>query len=175
MELEIVGLNPVLNDMVSRGQLSAKKIARLVILKDMIDRYAGTLYVSEQDAEALRARYGAYPDIRSWGDYFQTELASQHFDRTDAEFDRIVDTVRFDIVSACKIFTGKPQQFLALVEENGMLALGMDRAKWQEAEEEAAHLDILRQYFVEMKLNTRAITAEDDAWFSGFAESAQAV
>ncbi|MCE9597683.1 MAG: hypothetical protein K8S54_06920 [Spirochaetia bacterium] len=175
MELEILGLNPVLNDMVSRGQLSARKIARLVILKDMIDRYAACLYVTDQDAEALRARYGAYPDIRSWGDYFQTELASQHFERTDAEFDRIVDTVRFDIISACKIFSDKPQQFMGLVEENGILAMGMDRADWREEEEEAAHLDILRQYYVEMKLHTRAVTAEDEGWFSGFAANAQAV
>ena len=175
MEIEIQGLNPVLGDMVQRGQLTPRKIALLVELRGGVDRFTSTDYVSAQQAEELRARYGAYPEVRTWGDYFQTEIASQHFEVSDSEFSTIMDTVRFDLISAAMIFDGKPADFLEKVEENAIIVQGIDRSDWNAETEEAAHMGILRQYFVEMGLSRKSISAADETWFHGFAASAQAV
>jgi len=172
MEIEIQGLNPVLNDMVEREQLSPRKIAGLVVLKELVDRFAGSLYVSDLEAEKLHERYGVYPDIRTWGDYFQTEIASQHFDKAEPEFATILDTIRFDLISSCMIFDGKPAIYLHKVEEAGIIAAGYDSNTWTEEQMEAAHLNILRQYFLDMGLSTKALSTEDHSWFSGFCEAA---
>lgn len=174
MELEIQGLNPVLMDMVLRGQISAPRIAALVRLRSMVDGMAGSQYVSDSDAAALQARYGALPEIRTWGDYFQTEIASAHFDKTDDEFDQVISTVRFDIIASALIFEGKPAEFLNAVQAEALAAHGSAQP-WNEAQEEAVHLDILRTYFLNMNLSTAAISAQDRSWFEDFAQSAEAV
>ncbi len=175
MEFEIQGLSPVLSDMVERGQLTPRKIALLVQLKETVDRFAGTDYVTAAQAEELKARYGAYPEVRTWGDYFQTEIASQHFQMSDADFEKIMDTVRFDLISSSMIFDGKPESFFLQVEEDALLAQGTDPSEWTAETEEAAHLGILRQYFVEMALSRKSVSAADEAWFHRFAQSARAV
>jgi hypothetical protein len=73
------------------------------------------------------------------------------------------------------IFDGKPADFLEKVEENAIIVQGIDRSDWNAETEEAAHMGILRQYFVEMGLSRKSISAADETWFHGFAASAQAV
>lgn len=174
MELEIQGLNPTLMDMVMRGQLSAARIAMLVRLREMVDSMAGSSWVSDAEAEELKSKFGAYPEIRTFGDYFQTELASAHFDRTDEDFEKILSTVRFDLIAAALIFDGKPASFLERVQSEALAARGSDAA-WTEEQEEAVHLDILRGYFENMKLSARKISAVDRTWFEGFARAEEAV
>lgn len=174
MELEIQGLNPTLMDMVMRGQLSAQRIASLVRLRDMVDGMAGSRYVSDEDAAALAEKYGALPDIRTWGDYFQTEIASLHFDKTEEEFDRVISTVRFDLIAAALIFDGKPSEFMNAVQTEALAAQGSGQP-WSPEQEEAVHLDILRTYFLNMSLSAKALSAADRAWFEDFARSAEAV
>lgn len=166
--MEINGLNRELNDMVLRGQLSGRKIAELIRLKEVADRFATCKYVSEEELAVLIEKFGTGPDILTWGDYFQTEVGSEYFAHTDDDFATIVDTVRFDLISAVKIFQGKPEKFLNQVHDDGMAVYGMPRDQWTPVEEEQAHLYILLNYFRELGMHATMLSAEDDSWFEGF-------
>lgn len=166
--MEINGLNPQLNDMLLRGQLSGKKIKELLRLKEIVDRFASERYVPESELADLKKKYGVEPDIITWGDYFQTEVASLYFALNDRDFATIVDTVRYDLISAIKIFTDRSDEFLASVESNGLAVHGKDREEWSEIEEEQAHLYILSRYFQELGLAQSHVSAEDEEWFQTF-------
>ena len=171
--MEINGLNPELNDMVLRGQLSGRKIAELIRLKEIGDRFATRKYVSEEELAVLVDKYGTGPDIVTWGDYFQTEIGSQYFAHSDADFATIVDTVRFDLISAVKIFQNKSPEFYSKVDSDGLAAYGVPRDQWTEVEEEQAHLYILLNYFRELGLDQAELSTEDEDWFSGFVGAGQ--
>lgn len=166
--MEINGLNRELNDMVLRGQLSGRKIAELIRLKEIADTFATQNYISDEELGVLIEKFGTGPDIMTWGDYFQTEIGSEYFAHNDADFSTIVDTVRFDLISAVKIFQGKSEDFLQKAQENGMAAYGMPRDEWTEVEEEQAHLYILLNYFRELGMDRTVLASEDEEWFSGF-------
>lgn len=166
--MEIRGLNPELSAMALRGQLSGRKLADLIRLREIVDRFATCRYVSEDALKKLVERFGVGPDIVSWGDYFQTEIASLYHSLSDGEFSGIVDTVRFDLIAASKIFAGKPEEFFASVESNGLAAYGCDRESWGPEEEEQAHLYILLQYYRELGLDKATLSAQDEEWFAGF-------
>jgi hypothetical protein len=171
--VEIKGLHTQLRSMVLRGQLSARKIVSLLELKEMVDRIAPGPRVSETEAAALEARFGARPEIITWGDYFQTEIASRYFDLTDEEFERICDTVHFDLISAIMIFRGKSEEFRQAVREEALVVAGLDPALRTENEKQAEHLGILLQYYEEMNLEQAELSEEDQAWFEGFVDSIQ--
>lgn len=169
--VEIKGLHTQLRGMVLRGQLSARKIVSLLELREMVDRIAPGPRVSEREAAALETKYGARPEIITWGDYFQTEIASQYFDHTDEEFERICDTVHFDLISSLMIFRGKSAEFRQAVREEALVVSGLDAELRSENEQQAEHLGILLQYFEEMNLDKAELSEEDQAWFEGFVES----
>lgn len=166
--MEIEGLNPQLTDMVLRGQLSGAKIAQLLRLKEFVDSYATRNYVSDEELQSLLDRFGVEPDIITWGDYFQTEVASLHFNLNDKDFATIVDTIRFDLISAIKIFDCKPSAFFDECENEGRAAYGIPREAWTQLHEEQAHLYILSRYFRELGLRREAVSATDEDWFQGF-------
>ncbi len=171
--MENTQINPVLRDMVSRGQLNQDKISELVRLKGIVDRFASVLYVSDEEALSLEKKYGASPDIKTWGDYFQSEIASRFFDLSLPDFIRIVDTVRFDLISSVMIFQGKSPDFFEKVEEDAISAWSRDRENWSEQDEEAAHLQILSRYFAEMSLHEHVISEDDQNWFNSFVDSSE--
>ena len=166
--MEINGLHSQLTGMVQRGQLSARKIAALIELKETVERFAQCNYVEQDEIDALREKYGAEPEIVSWGDYFQTEVASRHFDLSDAEFLKIVDTIRFDLISATMIFRSKSPEFCEQVREEAIIASGTDRKDWTTEYEQAAHMGILLQYFEQLALQRCEISDIDQRWFESF-------
>lgn len=168
------GIHPDLNDMVKNGQLSAQKLKDLVRLRGIVDRFATNRFVSEAELVSLREKFGHEPGIVTWGDYFQTEVASRFFHLSDDAFARIVDTVRFDLIAARMIFAGKSPSFFDQVEEAGLEALGIPRDDWSQKEEEAAHMRILKQYYLDMGLADREISRMDREWFEGFVEETNA-
>jgi len=169
--VEIKGLHSQLRGMVHRGQLSARKIVALLELHDMVERIAPGPRVSEREAAILEAKYGARPEIITWGDYFQTEVASRYFDYNDEEFERICDTVHFDLISSLLIFKDKSKEFKQAVREEALVVSGLDAELRNENEKQAEHLGILLQYFDEMNLEKAELKEEDQAWFEGFVES----
>jgi len=166
------GINPELNDMIRRGQLSGKKITALHNLRIIVDRYAVNDYVSEEECSKLKDKYGAFPNVRSWGDYFQTEIASRYFEYSDEEFLKIVSTVRFDIIAAVKIFSGKSHEFFEQIELDAVSIMAIDSEIWTDDQAEKAHLNILMRYYIEMGLEKSEIPAEDEEWFLIFSENA---
>lgn len=167
------GINPALESMIARGLLGDCKIRELKRLKQIVDRFALSPYRSADEVRSLQEQYGAKPDVITWSDYFQTEIASQFHHVSDDEFVRIIDTVRFDLISASLIFTGKPQSFIDKVDSEGIAVYRVPRENWSADQEEAAHLFILKNYFVEMNLHENRICAEDRAWFDEFVPGTQ--
>ena len=168
MERNEKGINPALNDMILREQLSAEKISELIRLREIVERFAMSPYLSAKETDNLEERYGARPDVQTWGDYFQTEIASRYFDLEDEDFSRIIDTVRFDLISAVMIFRDKPAEFLDYIYREGIRVQDTLPENWTEDQEEAAHLFILRNYFLEMNLEECVLNSEDSKWFEGF-------
>lgn len=172
MNRSIDAINPALNEMIERGQLSARKIADLIRVRAIVERFATRTYLAADEVEQLKARYGAEPDVVSYGDYFQTEVASRYFHLEDAEFSRIVDTVRFDLISAVKIFRGKPEAFFDAVLAAGEAAYRVEQASWSQEQEEAAHLFVLCNYFRDLGLTGAVLAPADEEWFGGFLNDA---
>lgn len=168
MNLDVDRINPALADMVRDGKLSGAKLSELLRLHKVVDRFATRPHLADEEVEKLVAQFGVEPDVVSWSDYFQTEVASNYFHLSDSDFERIVDTVRFDLIAAVMIFQGKPQAFFTQTAEQASAAHALDQAKWTGAEEEAAHLGILMGYFNEMGLAQTNLAAEDQEWFQSF-------
>lgn len=170
MEREIVAINPALNEMLSRGQLSGSKIADLIRVRAIVERFATKPYLSQSEVAELVAKFGTTPDVITYADYFQTELAGRYFQVADAEFSRIVDTVRFDLIAALKIFKGKPQAFFDAALAGGELAYSVDQGSWTVEQEEAAHLFVLCNYYRDLGLEHCVLSKTDSEWFDGFVQ-----
>ncbi|MBE7438288.1 MAG: hypothetical protein HS115_07505 [Spirochaetales bacterium] len=169
------GLNPALSEMVARGQLDAPKIHGLIRLKNFIDGYAKSNFVSTEQENEQQQKFGTTTDIKTWGDYFQTEIASRFFDAPAADFERILETVRYDVIAALLVFSGKPESFLKEAVQKGHLAIALTEDQWSAEDREDAHLGILAQYFVDMKLDGVALKTQDREWFDRFARAAEVV
>jgi len=161
-------LNPELFDMLKRGQLSSKKVVMLIELKHMVDAFASTHFVDEDKLEELKAKFGVYPDIITWGDYFQTEVASRFFDKNDNEFNQIIQTIRFDIISSHLIFSEKPDYFLDKVRGDALISKSFDFGELSLEDEENIHLDILLNYFENMGLGEKPLSLSDRSWYESF-------
>ncbi|MDH5656157.1 MAG: hypothetical protein OEZ34_09630 [Spirochaetia bacterium] len=170
MNALVQGINPELNDMVRRGQLSGSKLSALYDLKVIVEKFAKSSFVSEQECNELKKKYGAYPNIITWGDYFQTEVASRYFEFSDLEFQKIVDTVRFDIISSIIIFNGKHEEFFTSVDLEGMAVMGIPSEEWTDEQAETAHLHILMKYYKDMNLEFSEISESDNEWYELFSE-----
>ncbi len=166
----IEGLHSQLQPLVQKGQLSAKKIVSLIELKEFIDKYARTLFIPEEEIEMLEKKYGAKPEIITWSDYFQTEVASRFFFYSDEEFIKIVETIRFDIISSILIFKNKSNEFKNKIKEEALILSGVEKEQYTDEEEQIMHLSILLQYFEEMNLEQAEIEKEDYHWFESFIE-----
>ena len=161
-------LNPELFDMLKRGILSSKKIVLLIELKHMIDAFSSTNFVEEEKLEEIKSKFGVYPDIITWGDYFQTEVASRYFDKTDEEFFQIIETIRFDVISAHLIFSGKPEYFLDKVRGDALVSRSFALTEQSLENDESIHLEILLNYFENMKLGAKPLSLTDRSWYESF-------
>lgn len=159
-------INPALQDMIARKQLSEKKIELLVILKTFIDRLAGCNYVSDSELSKLEEKFGVKPDIISWGDYFQSRIAGEHWEKSDEEFDKIIETIHFDIIASIMIFSSKEDSFLEMIEKEYDLASAEESHSPEQ--EEAIHLGVLLHYYNNMKLKLAAIEPEDVKFFEQY-------
>ncbi|MCS7206265.1 MAG: hypothetical protein NZ853_11275 [Leptospiraceae bacterium] len=169
--IRISGLHPQLQPMVDRGQLGARKIVALLNLKEFVDKYAKVPYISEEEVQFLEQKYGAKPDIITWGDYFQTEIASRFFYQSDEDFEKIIETIKFDIISSILIFKNKSEEFKNKIKEEALVLKGLEKEKYTDEEETILHLEILLQYYEEMGLSMADIFDEDYEWFYSFVDT----
>ena len=62
-------INGSIIDMVNDGLLSMKRIEGLIYVKEFIDRASGKKFIEEPVVRKLEKKYGARPNIITWGDY----------------------------------------------------------------------------------------------------------
>lgn len=161
-------LNPELFSMVKSGQLSGAKILGLIHLKNLVDGYATKPFIENEKLEEIKNKFGVYPDIISWGDYFQTEIASKFFDLSDEKFQTILDTIRFDLVSAYLIFQGKPDNFKDRIRSESLISKSIDSYLWSFDNEESLHLEILLDYFENLGLGNKPLPLSEKIWYESF-------
>ncbi|MDF3819350.1 hypothetical protein P3G55_05545 [Leptospira sp. 96542] len=169
MELVIPkNVNPELLPMIRQGLLSPEKLSILTDLYEIVERFAGCLYTDEETQKKIQTKTGCLPDLITWADYFQTEVASRYFLESETSLQKIVDTIRFDLVSANLIFSGKPDYYKDKIRAEALVSKGIDAALWDTEMEESAHLDILLNYFENLELWKKPLSLQDKAWYESF-------
>lgn len=161
-------LNPELFEMVRTGKLSSAKVVGLIFLKNLVDQYATKPFVNNEKLEEIKEKFGVYPDIISWGDFFQTEIASKFFHETDEKFQNILDTIRFDLISSYLIFEGKPVTFLDKIRSEALVTKSIDSYLWSFENEENIHLEILLDYFENLGLGDKSLPLSEKIWYESF-------
>jgi hypothetical protein len=162
-------LNDSIMHLVNEGRLSAAKIQLLINIKDFIDRISDRKYLVGETPESMIVRYGAAPDIITWGDYFQTDLAMTAVEQDDAEFEKTIETVRFDIMASWDICSSNGPEFFEWVQDanTSLWIAGTDAENFTDEEKEIAHLKVLVEYFTNMGLNGNFYESEL-IWYHAF-------
>ncbi len=172
--IKIEGLHNQLQPLVNKGQLSAKKIVALIELKELVEKYSQVPFISEEEILQIQEKYGARPEIITWGDYFQTEVASRYFYLSDEDFIKIVNTIHFDLISSILIFKNKSEEFKKRIKEEALILNGLEKEQITEEDEQILHLSILLQYFEEMGLEKATVSKEEMDWFQSFVQQYEA-
>lgn len=156
---------PVLSD----GKISISKMKSLIHLKEFIDRISTNEYISRKTVQSIENRYGEIPDVITWGDYFQTELAMSSLTMNDEDFDKTVDTIRFDVMAAWDIFSSNTIEFQHWVDEMSqkIWILGKEDDNHSEEEREIVHLKILLDYYNDLGINGNFYESEL-IWYHNF-------
>jgi hypothetical protein len=156
---------PVINE----SEVSFPRLTNLIYVKELIDRISTLKYVDEAQVIELQKKYGVKPDIITWGDYFQAELATRFCGKSDKEFLKAVDTVKFDMISSCLIFNEKGAEFFEWVRDS-WYNIQMDGHDYSSEDvEEIKHLKILMDYYIELGITDR-FTETEMSWYSDFKE-----
>ncbi len=145
-----------------------EKIHLLSELKVFVDRLSTTNYLTPRQIDELVAKFGEKPSVLTWGDYFQSETAQDHFDKTDGEFQRIVETIQFDILAAIMIYQNKDQGFFDTIENEYQKSLQKSEHDWTLQDEEYIHLGLLKSYYFHLGLENSVLSSEDHGWFKQF-------
>ena len=165
-------LNDAVAQLVSDGRIPMEKVRKLIEIKDFIDRISDKDYISAETSASLTSRFGVSPDIVTWGDYFQADLAMADIQYDDDTFDTMLDTVRFDIMAAWDICSSNGPEFFEWVNNAAteLWLTGKDDAELSEEEKEISHLKVLVDYFSGMELNGNFYESEL-IWYHNFFEA----
>ncbi|MBN1532540.1 MAG: hypothetical protein JXA20_07755 [Spirochaetes bacterium] len=164
-------VNEAVLGMINDGYLSGSKIRRLIEIKELVDRISVKKYLEEEDTRELFHRYGVLPNVVTWGDYFQTELATTLKELSDSAFERVIDTVRYDLISSYIIFSAQSGAFFEWVEANHAVIVPCGEGGHTEEENEILHLKILKDYYVNLGI-VNAFTDAELAWHESYVEAA---
>ncbi len=163
-------INGSIMDMVNDGLFSMRRIAGLIYIKEFIDRVSDKKFIEEPELEKLEKKCGTRPNIITWGDYFQTEMAISLHGTSDDEFDRAVETLKFDIIASHTIFSEKERAFFEWVDLTYMAITNQKHSDFTTEEEEILHLKILMEYYRDMGIADGFLDTEM-RWFNGFMEA----
>ncbi len=168
---------PATWEYIEKGKLSLRKIRDLSEIRLFVDRLATKPYLPQEVQKEIFEKFGETPSMLTWGDYFQAELAEEHYQDSDEEFQKIVQTVRFDVIAAKLIFQNKDAEFLEFVDIQYQTA--SQKLHRQETitreEEEFIHLGLLKGYFENLGLAAAQLMDSDHSWFNQFSLNAQAI
>ncbi len=163
-------VNEAVLGMINDGLLSAEKIKRLIHIRELVDRISVKKYLEEDDVRELYGRYGVLPNVVTWGDYFQTELATTLKDLSDSAFQRVLDTVQYDLISSYVIFSAQSASFFEWVDAS-FRQIDTDSQEHSEEENEIMHLKILKDYYVNLGIED-CFTESEMAWYASYDEAA---
>ncbi|MDA3901615.1 MAG: hypothetical protein PF637_13985 [Spirochaetes bacterium] len=154
---------------VNQGRINMHKVNMLIELKEFVDRVATKGYIGEKTVASLLDRFGVEPEVITWGDYFQSELVFDSVRYSDEELRRVVDTIKFDIMSAYQVFCDHSSNFFEWVEKSSNEIILNSTSAYTEEEQEILHLKILKDYYCNMALVDR-FSPEEVLWYAGFKE-----
>lgn len=163
-------INGSIISMVNEGTMSVERINNLIYVKSFIDRIATRKFIEEDAAQDLERKYGVKPDLITWGDYFQSEMATSLMVVSDEEFNRAVETLKFDMVASWVIFCEKEQAFFEWVDDTHAALVNAKESGFTEEEEEILHLKIMKDYYTDLGL-VNNFTEAEMKWFTGFQEA----
>ena len=157
---------PVIND---KG-ITSLRMTHLIYIKEFIERIAAKPYMKQEELNRLEAQYGVQPDIITWGDYFQAEMATTLQNKNDDEFIRAFETVKFDMISSYLIFKDKGSEFFEWVENSFGNIIVDDIDSLSDEDKEIVHLKVLMDYYQEIGITDRFFESELK-WHSSFREA----
>ncbi len=153
-------INEALIPMINEGLISVSRIHELIYIKEFVDRVSTRKYIDSESEENLRERFGVSPSIITWGDYFQTEMATALVHLSEEEFTRALDTVRYDIISSFQIFEDKKIDFIEWIDMAYVSVTGGQDYACEEDPQDILHLKILKDYYINMGIVNRFTKAE---------------
>lgn len=163
-------INESILHMVNDGKLSMRRIHGLIYIKDFLDRVSTKKFIDEAAVLELEKKYGVRPNIITWGDYFQTQIAASLQEVSEEEFERALEILKFDIIASYTIFSEKDSSFFEWVELTYMAITNYQYSGFTEEEKEIIHLKILMDYFNNAGIIDNFNESEMQ-WFNGFLEA----
>ena len=162
-----------LESFILQKKLSPRKLRNLVNVATTAERLATKPYMEKAELDGIVGRFGVTPDVTTWGDFFAAEIASDHWEKPEAAFEKICETVAFDFIAACLIFAGRPQAFIDSVMQQYSESLLKDHGLRTADDEEKIHLGILAGYFSQMGLAKEKLSDGDIEFFDSFSVRAK--
>lgn len=157
-----------LESFILQKKLSPRKLRNLVNVATTAERLATRPFIEKTELDGIVGRFGVVPDVTTWGDFFAAEIASDHWEKSEVEFEKICETVVFDFIAACLIFSGKTAAFSDSVMLQYHESLAKERGLMNGEDEERIHLGILAGYFNQMGLAKDNLSDEDMSFFDSF-------
>ena len=162
-----------LESFILQKKLTPRKVRNLVGVATTAERLAGRPYIEKAELDGILGRFGVAPDVTTWGDFFAAEIASDHWEKSEAEFEKICETVSFDFIASCLIFSEKSQAFIDSVMAGYSDSIAKDQGLRNSDDEEKIHLGILGGYFSQMGLAREKLSEADMAFFDSFSVKAK--
>lgn len=153
---------------VLQKKLTPRKLRNLLTLAGAAERLSSVPYMPQSEINDLIAQFGVAPDVTTWGDFFAAEIATDHWEKPDAEFEKICETVLFDFIAAALIFSGRGEQFVRAVLADYASCLNKPLELRSDDDEEKIHLGILAGYYSRMGLDKNRLNESDMAFFESF-------
>lgn len=162
-----------LESFVLQKKLSPRKLRNLVAVATTAERLATRPYIEKAELDGIVGKFGVQPDVTTWGDFFAAEIASDHWEKAEAEFEKICETVTFDFIASCLIFAEKPRAFIDSVMNGYNESIAKDQGLRSGDDEERIHLGILGGYFSQMGLAKEKLSDADMEFFDSFSVKAR--
>jgi len=157
---------PLINTM----GMSSLRMTHLIYIKEFIDRISTKSYLHDDEVKRLVEQFGVKPDVISWGDYFQSEIATSTKNLSDEEFMKVFETIKFDMISSYIIFKNKGTDFFEWIENSFANINKKEPHQMADEDGEIIHLRILMSYYTEMGIADRFFESELK-WHSSFSEA----
>lgn len=157
-----------LESFVLQKKLNPRKLRNLLAVAGAAERLSSRPYMAQNELDSIVARFGVEPDVTTWGDFFAAEIATDHWEKSDADFERICETVLFDFIAAAMVFSSKSAEFSERVLREYDESLSKEIGLRTADDDERIHLGILAGYHTQMGLEKSRLSGDDMDFFDSF-------